>query len=236
MCLKEFNIYVDPDAVQVVYDFDIPVFAIPLNVTHQTLFHHEAHRFLLDPGSYASTAASPTSPLPEAVTPLRYMFSTLLTFFTETYENVFNFKQGPPIHDVLVVSYIADPSLFTGLLTRVDVDRNETLSKGAMIVDVYDNALHEAKNVEVAQEVDVGYLCVQAFLCWQRLARARGNRAADDSLFDQVSSVLRSFFLAVAQADQASPLNKGISVSPDVPEPPKSATRSIVTHVRAQRD
>lgn len=162
----EFNIFIDPEAVQVVYDFEVPVVAIPLNVTHETLFHHDAHRFLLDPERYvASSPATTTDPdstastshaLPPAVTPLRRMFSTLLTFFAATYEKVFNFKQGPPIHDALVISYITDPNLFTHLLTRVDIDRNAGLSKGAMIVDVYDNAAPEDKNVKVAQRVDVG--------------------------------------------------------------------------------
>lgn len=37
---------------------------------------------------------------------------SLLTCFAETYRDLFNFKDGPPLHDPVAVAYVADPNIF----------------------------------------------------------------------------------------------------------------------------
>lgn len=88
------------------------------------------------------------------MTPLRHTLSTLLTFFAQTYRDVFNFQDGPPIHDALVIAYIARPEIFQGKVYRVDVERSEGSTKGALIVDVYGTKPNATKNVVVAENLD----------------------------------------------------------------------------------
>lgn len=147
--LSEFNIYIDPEASQILFEFGLPLYIVPLNVTHQMLLHGDAHRHLLDP-----TSSSSEPGLPSAATPLRHTLSTLVTFFAHTYETVFGFKHGPPIHDALVVAYIASPGDFGFQLCRVDAECSGHHSRGATVVDPYDRE-GVVRNVHVAQTVDV---------------------------------------------------------------------------------
>ena len=144
----------DPFAAQIVLDCGLPVSCIPLNVTHQMLFHADAQRHLLDPLADAS-ASDPAAPMPAPATPLRYTLSTLMTFFANTYRDVFGFQDGPPIHDALVVAYLAHPELFSSVKCRVDVELGGEHSKGAYIVDVYNRKPGQVLNAEMARALDV---------------------------------------------------------------------------------
>lgn len=153
VAIAEFNIYVDPEAAQVIFESGIPIFSIPLNVTHQAIFHVDAHRYLLDPSLDPSTQRE--RPLPAARTPLRHTLSTLLTFFAQTYKDVFGFEKGPPVHDALVVAYIAKPQCFRDSLCRVDVELAGKYTRGAFVVDKYDRIGGAMRNVEMATSVEV---------------------------------------------------------------------------------
>ena len=85
------------------------------------------------------------------------MLSTLFNFFAQTYLDVFGFKNGPPIHDVLVVAYVSQPDIFTSQLCKVDVDRSTSLSKGAFVVDPYERTPPVVKNVNLSQSVNVSF-------------------------------------------------------------------------------
>lgn len=152
--LLEFNVYIDPEAAQIVFDPGIPIFSIPLNVTHQAIFHIDAHRYLLDPTR--DPAPHSSEPLPPARTPLRHTISTLLTFFAKTYRDVFGFAQGPPVHDALVVAYIAKPQAFQEQLCRVDAELAGKHTRGALVVDTFNRDPKVPKNVNMALKVDVG--------------------------------------------------------------------------------
>lgn len=122
-------------------------------MTHQAIFHVDAHRYLLDSSSNPTLQAN--SPLPKAITPLRHTLSTLLTFFAQTYRDVFGFKDGPPVHDALVVAYIAKPTAFSKQLCRVDAELAGKHTRGALVVDTFNRDPTLAKNVEMALKVDV---------------------------------------------------------------------------------
>lgn len=141
----------------------------PLNVTHQALFRSHDHANLLVPPS-ASNSRTDTSTA--AHTPLRHSLSTLLNFFAETYATVFNFTEGPPVHDPLCIAYIAEPNLFKGKRYRVDVELEGKWTAGTTSVDIYgyrDEELtaykedansreswgSKGKNVFVLEELDV---------------------------------------------------------------------------------
>jgi uridine nucleosidase len=78
-----------------------------------------------------------------------------MTFFAKTYKEVFGFQDGPPIHDALVVSYIARPELFTSILCRVDIERSGKHSRGALVVDIFNRKAGQRLNVELSRSLNV---------------------------------------------------------------------------------
>lgn len=74
----EFNILCDPEAAAIVFDAEVPVVMVPLNITHTNLFTSAENERLL--------AADKGSLVLAARTPLRWTLSTLLNFFADTCE------------------------------------------------------------------------------------------------------------------------------------------------------
>ena len=147
--LAEFNILNDPEAAAIVFNTDIKVVMAGLNVTHQAIFTPELHDTLLG----HAAEREPTQ--------LQRMLSSMLTFFAKTYATEFGFSNGPPVHDMLAVAYIADPSLFPQRKRyRVDVECAPGLACGATVVDFWsDNVQHNGwgrggRNVEVLEQLD----------------------------------------------------------------------------------
>jgi uridine nucleosidase len=131
-------------AAQIVFDFPLPVELVPLNVTHTALFDDQVRATLL---------STPT--------PLRTTLVNLLTFFRDTYRDVFGFV-APPVHDALAVARVTHPHLFKGKRYRVDVELHGTHTAGTTIVDVWDHTKADdthwgpgSKNVWIAEEVEV---------------------------------------------------------------------------------
>ena len=113
----EFNIYVDAEAADVVFNSGIPLTMFGLDVTHQAI----ATPSILD------RIASIGSPLSEFV-------GELLDYFTQTYKEVFGFD-GAPIHDACTVAYLIDESIFEFDTVRVDVETKGELTYGTTCVD-----------------------------------------------------------------------------------------------------
>ncbi|KAH9850819.1 nucleoside hydrolase [Lenzites betulinus] len=153
----EFNILCDPEAAQIVLNVPVKKTMIPLNITHTAIVTHAIHSKLLNP--QAPVAANGTLPAP--ATHLRYMLSTLLNFFTESYKSTFGFMDGPPLHDALTIAYISMPELFTCRRFRVDVELNGEHTAGETVVDVWnyracdDSWGRNGKNCNVAEKLDV---------------------------------------------------------------------------------
>lgn len=165
--LAEFNILVDPEAAQIVFQHDIKVVMAGLNVTHQAIFTQAMRDRLLSQGPAPTTQPS-----------FRQTIASILDFFAETYKTEFGFHDGPPVHDMLAVLYVLDSTLFylqdknkegqprsiPPKRYRVDVECNAgSLALGATVVDVHDDhksSEHEdywgrgSKNVVVLEEVD----------------------------------------------------------------------------------
>ena len=131
---------------------------IPLNVTHTAIVTREWHCQVLSPGSKLENE---DSPLPPPKTPLRYMLSTLLSFFAEAYKTVFGFVRGPPIHDALTVVYVAHPELFACERYHVDVELSGEHTAGETVADLWDYKKSDdswgrtGKNCNVAESLDV---------------------------------------------------------------------------------
>ena len=133
---------------------------VPINVTHTAIVTKSIHSLLLDPSSNYSKSAN-SGVLPLAKTPLRHTLSTLISFFAATYEAVFGFVDGPPLHDPLAIAMVAYPSLFKCKRYRVDVECQSALTSGETVVDIWnyrkcdDSWGKEGCNCLVAESLDV---------------------------------------------------------------------------------
>ena len=132
----EFNIQVDPEAAHVVFESNIPLYMVPLEVTHTALI---------------------TSNVLDSIKSLNSNFSQiivdLLLFFQSTYQRVFRMEE-PPLHDPCAVAFVISPDLFECRLMRVDVERASALSYGQTVCDIYDMS-SKRKNVHVCTKMDV---------------------------------------------------------------------------------
>ena len=119
------------EAAQIVLDVPIPKVMIPLNVTHTALLTPIRHAQLLNPASEWKEGV-----LPEATTPLRSILSSALSFFVESYKEIFGFVDGPPLHDVLTIAYIVAPHLFRTTRYRVDVELGVSHAMGEVSLQI----------------------------------------------------------------------------------------------------
>jgi uridine nucleosidase len=95
----EFNILVDPEAADYLFQHPVlktKIVLMPLDVTHLVLATKDVQSLLLNGKGGKST------------TVLRRMLVELLTFFANTYAEVFGITEGPPLHDPLAVAVILD--------------------------------------------------------------------------------------------------------------------------------
>ena len=98
----EFNIFVDPEAAGNVFGDDIlrkKTTMVPLDLTHLVIGTEEVTSMLLWGGERRDG---------EEPSKMRRMIVELMVFYKETYETMFGFTQGPPLHDPLAVAVLLD--------------------------------------------------------------------------------------------------------------------------------
>lgn len=137
----EFNIYVDPEAADIVVQSGVPVAMFGLDVTLKAqLFETDIKEIRAIGNSVATTMAD------------------LLDFFNKTTTVPFwadsQHVEGIHMHDPCAMAYVIDPSLFTVYPMNVQVETSNTLSLGSTVVD-YDDISGKNKNVLVAFELDL---------------------------------------------------------------------------------
>jgi purine nucleosidase len=115
----EFNIYVDPEAADVVLRCGAPITILPLDVTHQM----------------QST--------PDRLTAIRHLGNktgeavhAMLTF-SETFDLQKYGWAGAPLHDPTVIAYLLRPELFEGRHCNVAVETASELTMGMTVVDYW---------------------------------------------------------------------------------------------------
>ena len=89
----------DPEAAQSIFSnihLAEKTTLIPLDITHQVLVSHK----ILDDLLYGTT---PVDIMSHVSLRLRPMLHDLLTYFADTYEKIFGFTNGPPLHDPVAV-------------------------------------------------------------------------------------------------------------------------------------
>lgn len=131
----EFNIWMDPEACDVVLNSGLPLTMIGLDVTHQALITKEI---------FAKLEALDTE--------VSRTLSGLMRFFAKTYNDVFEMPD-PPLHDPLAVAVLIDSAVTKNRFVNVEVELNGTHTRGATVVDIYNRTGYKA-NVNVALELD----------------------------------------------------------------------------------
>ena len=136
MPAAEFNIWADPEAAAIVFDCGRPLTMSPLEVTHQALATGE----VLDR-------------LRAANRPVASFVADLLTFFGDTYRNVFGFP-APPVHDPCAVAAVIDPDLLQAHTIHVEIETEGEWTSGRTVCDIY-GVLGKEPNVRVGYALDV---------------------------------------------------------------------------------
>jgi len=113
----EFNIYVDPEAADIVLKSGVPIVMMPLDVTHKALT---------------------TRPRIDAFRAMNTKVGTAvaeLTDFFERFDMAKYGSEGAPLHDPCVIAYLLDPKLFTGRYINVEVETGSSLTLGMTVAD-----------------------------------------------------------------------------------------------------
>jgi purine nucleosidase/pyrimidine-specific ribonucleoside hydrolase len=131
----EFNIWMDPEAADVVMKSGIPLTMCGLDVTHQALVTKPIFAKLESMG-----------------TDLSKTVIGLLKFFASTYNDVFEMPD-PPLHDPVAIALLIDRSVVKTRRSNVEIELNGKFTRGATVVDIY-NRSGATANVDVALELD----------------------------------------------------------------------------------
>ena len=113
----EFNIYVDPEAAEIVFKSGVPLVVMPLDVTHKALV---------------------TAPRVEAFRTLGNRVGELVAAWTDFFERFDKEKYGSPgapLHDPCTIAYLLEPQLFTGRHVNVEIEVHSDLTRGMTVAD-----------------------------------------------------------------------------------------------------
>ncbi len=131
----EFNIYVDPEAADIVFRAGIPVTMVGLDVTNKAIIGFDDIDTLEGLGGPVSGTVAP-----------------LLRFFARANRDIFGFN-GAPVHDALAVAAVTNPGIITTRHLHVAVETEGVLTRGRTVADVY-GITGEKANINVAMELD----------------------------------------------------------------------------------
>ncbi len=113
----EFNIYVDPEAAEIVFRSGVPLTVMPLDVTHKALT---------------------TRPRVEAFRALGTQAGEMVAAWTDFFERFDKEKygsEGAPLHDPCTVAYLLEPDLFEGRHINVEIEIGSDLTRGMTVAD-----------------------------------------------------------------------------------------------------
>ncbi len=113
----EFNIYVDPQAADVVLRAGIPTVIQSLDVTHQVLSTHERLDKIRNLGNRCGKAVAE------------------MLSFSERFDLSKYGARGAPLHDPTVIAYLLKPELFQGRHINVEIETISALTLGMTVAD-----------------------------------------------------------------------------------------------------
>lgn len=131
----EFNIYVDPQAADLVFRSGIPIVMMPLDVTHKAL-----------------TKASRVEKFRKLGTRVGNATADMLEFFELFDERKYG-SDGGPLHDPCVIAYLLKPELFSGRECNVAIETGSELTMGMTVIDWW-GVTKRPKNALVMRDID----------------------------------------------------------------------------------
>jgi len=131
----EFNIYVDPEAAEIVFKSGVPITVLPLDVTHKALT---------------------TKPRVDAFRALGTHVGDMVAAWTDFFERFDKEKYGSagaPLHDPCVIAYLLKPELFEGRHINVEIETQSELTLGMTVAD-YWRVTDRPANAHFIQSID----------------------------------------------------------------------------------
>jgi purine nucleosidase len=113
----EFNIYVDPQAADIVFRSGVELVVMPLDVTHKALVTKKRNDAFRALGTPVGTAVAK------------------MTDFFERFDREKYGTDGAPLHDPCVTAYLIDPDLFSGRYINVEIETQSELTMGMTVAD-----------------------------------------------------------------------------------------------------
>lgn len=145
----EFNIYVDPEAADIVLKSGAPIVMMPLDVTHKVIATRARVEAIRAIGTNLGRVAAEWAD------------------FFERFDVAKYGSDGGPLHDPTVIAYVIRPALFVGRHINVEIETQSELTLGMTVADWW-GVTTRAPNVMFMGDVDA-----QGFfdLLTQRLER-----------------------------------------------------------------
>ena len=131
----EFNIYVDPEAAEIVFKSGVPIVMIPLDLTHKVLTLKARVNRIRALGTRPAVA-------------LAEMLDFFERFDTQKYGS-----DGGPLHDPNVIAYLIRPELYQGRACNVEIELVSELTLGMTVVDWW-QVTDRKHNALVLKDVD----------------------------------------------------------------------------------
>ncbi|MDH6264873.1 purine nucleosidase [Rhizobium sp. SG_E_25_P2] len=131
----EFNIFVDPEAADIVLKSGVPIVMMPLDLTHKVLTLKARVGKIRALGNRAGMA-----------------LADMLDFF-ERFDIEKYGSDGGPLHDPTVIAYLLKPEIFSGRECNVEIELNSELTLGMTVVDWWRVTKRE-KNAMVMKDID----------------------------------------------------------------------------------
>jgi purine nucleosidase len=135
----EFNIFVDPQAADVVLRCGRPLVIAGLDVTHQVLVNTDCIDRLRAMNSKVATATL-----------------GMLEFFNRHDSEKYG-TEGAPLHDPCTIAYLLQPELFQGKLCNVTVETASELTMGHTAVDFWAVSGRQPNAIWLHQVDSVGF-------------------------------------------------------------------------------
>lgn len=133
----EFNIWADPEAAAMVFDYGGPLKMCGLDVTH---------RLQATPERIAKVRALPGH--------MASVLADLFDFFSKVYVARHDNMRGGAVHDPCAVMVLTHPELFTARHHHVTVETSGSLTTGMTLIDLRGLIERLAPNCDVTWDVD----------------------------------------------------------------------------------
>jgi inosine-uridine nucleoside N-ribohydrolase len=130
----EFNLFCDPEAAEVVFNSGVPVYMVPLEVTHTAQFMEDQKKRMQQMNTKFSEACI-----------------EMLEFYKDAYKTTQGFEFCP-LHDPCAVAYCIAPEIFKTVHCRVEVEVEKSI-KGKTVCDI-ESKSEKKKNVNVVMDMD----------------------------------------------------------------------------------